>query len=157
LRGQAQMTHARFESSDGWLLLSIIYAAGGTGADLRNVVSCGDYINHAIFTHSDVEEGINRLAGAGLIAVEGGVFVPKKKVLEPYKKYAVKKRAVFKELDFVENLLHSFSAPAARSLPKVTIPEAEFDSAVKEYISDFWQTGGKGKKRKRSSSLPGKR
>lgn len=140
------MTHARFGSSDGWLLLSIIYAAGGAGASLRNIVSCGDYINHAIFTYAEVAEGINRLIAAGAVAVEKGAFVPTKRVLGPYGKYSTKNRAVFKELDFVEDLLQGFPPSAARRFPKVEITNAEFESAVKQYLSDFWETGNKSKK-----------
>ncbi|MGC4094253.1 MAG: hypothetical protein QM756_41360 [Polyangiaceae bacterium] len=56
--------------SDAWLLLSI--ARAGTarkGADLESVVAVGDYINRAIFTFEELDDGLARLGARALVRV----------------------------------------------------------------------------------------
>lgn len=57
----------RFEHSDGWLLVSILYCA--KKANLDDIIAKGDMINHAIFTLKEINEGLSRLVNEGFIEV----------------------------------------------------------------------------------------
>lgn len=68
-------TPPKFLWSDVWLLTAI-YLAGprGSAVPLEFIIGAGDYINHAIFTVSELNSGLSRLQRAGLIMVhENGV------------------------------------------------------------------------------------
>jgi hypothetical protein len=56
-----------FSWSDSWLLLSIWYASdhGRRGAPLADVIAAGDFINHAIFTPGELQNGLARLTAMG--------------------------------------------------------------------------------------------
>src|SRR4051794_4045417 len=56
-----------WDFADVWLLAAIgVYARPCT---LSEVVASADWINHAILLESEVEEGLGRLLGAGLVRV----------------------------------------------------------------------------------------
>ena len=63
----------KFNWSDAWLLLSVIYA-GGEGADLERIISVGDGIEHAIFNPDELESGLARLVSSGHIKEKNGIF-----------------------------------------------------------------------------------
>jgi hypothetical protein len=50
---------AKYDFSDGWLLVSIIYCK--KGASLKNIISVGDMLNHSIFNLSELSSGLNKL------------------------------------------------------------------------------------------------
>ena len=58
--------------SDGWLLRAIAMARRGPSkaAKLEDIFAAGDAINHAIFTHDELQTGFERLRAAGLISIE---------------------------------------------------------------------------------------
>ena len=56
--------------SDSWLLVAIAAAGGRHRATLVEVVGVADMINHAIMNVDEIEGGIRRLEGAGLVTVE---------------------------------------------------------------------------------------
>lgn len=62
-------------SSDIWLLLAI--AAGGREgeAGYRDIIGAGDMINHAIFTHEELESGLYKLREHQLIIQTENGFV----------------------------------------------------------------------------------
>ncbi|QIF03786.1 hypothetical protein [Roseimicrobium sp. ORNL1] len=63
-------TPTKFLWSDAWLLMSVYFAGPrGSVAPLEHVIGAGDYINHSIFTVSELNGGFSRLQRAGLIAV----------------------------------------------------------------------------------------
>jgi hypothetical protein len=62
------MNDTGFLHSDGWLLLSVIYAAqAATSATLTDIIAAADYINHAIITRGELETGFSRLIAAGYV------------------------------------------------------------------------------------------
>lgn len=64
------MNETEFDWSDGWLLHAIADAdRGGVGGTLPEVIYAGDWIQHAIFTGSELHNGIGRLLRAGYIEV----------------------------------------------------------------------------------------
>jgi hypothetical protein len=62
---------SQFSSSDAWLLTSIYGASLGGEPTLSRVIGIGDFINHAIFTLSEINGGTGRLIRAGLITFDG--------------------------------------------------------------------------------------
>lgn len=57
----------RFIWSDVWLLMSIYMADQSRGASLRDIISIGDYINHSIFSASELRCGLAKLSYSGYI------------------------------------------------------------------------------------------
>ena len=55
------------EFYDAWLLLTIVTADRGNGASLKDTFFIGDSINRAIFSESELIEGLHRLDELGLI------------------------------------------------------------------------------------------
>ena len=66
-----------FEWWDARVLLAIIYATRSTySASLTAIIGVGDYINHAILTRGELETGLGRLIGAGMIVrTDDGFFL----------------------------------------------------------------------------------
>jgi hypothetical protein len=53
--------------SDAWLLLAIAIASQEAPASLEAVIAIGDGIQHAIFTHAELDGGLARLLAGALI------------------------------------------------------------------------------------------
>jgi hypothetical protein len=76
----------RNEDIDAWMLLAIAYGRRDHGAAaLSDVIELADAINHAIPTHAEVRDSINRLLAAGLVEVSSNTFrlTPTGEVLLP--------------------------------------------------------------------------
>ena len=58
---------AKYEFSDGWLLVSILYYK--KGASLWNIISTGDMLNHSVFNLDELNSSINKLLANGYIEV----------------------------------------------------------------------------------------
>ena len=71
----ARVEEAHWARSDAWVLAAIVGAAGGDGpCSLGEVVAAGDGINHAVLTGAEIEQGVRRLLGAGLISTQARRF-----------------------------------------------------------------------------------
>lgn len=69
-------TTSRFLWSDSWLLAAIQGASsGGERPTLSRIIAVGDYLNHPIFTTSEINGGLSRLSQAGLIQIDGEAFI----------------------------------------------------------------------------------
>lgn len=94
------MPEIEYQWSDIWLLQSIILGGGDSGANLYNIISTGDALNHAIFTNDELESGLARLTLGGLIFEKNTNFFPTPMTNELYKKagksdggiYSIRKR-----------------------------------------------------------------
>jgi hypothetical protein len=53
--------------SDAWLMLAIAIADNGNGATLQSIIAAGDFINHAIFTGSEIRHGLAIFTHLGYI------------------------------------------------------------------------------------------
>jgi hypothetical protein len=97
-----------FESSDAWLLLAIKYAQEkDAGASVDAIVKAGDFINHAIFTDEELNEGLKRLKSAGYLLEIGGLISVSDKFHASWEEHGVEKhRAVAKQLGIVEKMLN---------------------------------------------------
>jgi hypothetical protein len=61
--------------SDAWVFAAVIGVCGGTApCSLGELVAAGDGINHALFTDVELERGVRRLLGAGLVTTRGRCF-----------------------------------------------------------------------------------
>ena len=60
-----------FAPSDAWLLHAILIAAKSGAATLEDIVACADMINHSMLTFDEIDGGVARLSGAGLVSCEG--------------------------------------------------------------------------------------
>ena len=94
-----------FVWSDGWLLLSLIYA--GEPADRERLRSMGDFINHAIFTEDELNGGLARLRHAGHVIAFGEKYSASPAVLAWYASTTAGKSrtAVHKDLERVNDFL----------------------------------------------------
>jgi hypothetical protein len=69
-------TSSHFLWSDSWLLAAIHGASyGGERPTLARIIAVGDFLNHAIFTSSEINGGVSRLSHAGLIVTDRDAFV----------------------------------------------------------------------------------
>jgi hypothetical protein len=60
--------------SDAWLLTAIYGASLGGEPTLARVIGTGDYINHAIFTLSELNGGLSRLERGGFISIVDEIY-----------------------------------------------------------------------------------
>ena len=69
-----------FEASDGWLFASIMMSCMFYGkVKLGKIILTGDTINHAIFSLSQINDGLSRLESEGFVERRGtNIFVTKK-------------------------------------------------------------------------------
>jgi hypothetical protein len=64
----------KYERSDAWLLLSVIYASHDHPASLGEILMLGDYINHTSFTQEELDSGFSRLKMGDWITRSAAVF-----------------------------------------------------------------------------------
>ena len=64
----------QFTWSDTWLLMSISLADQNLGVSLGELISIGDYINHAIFTGPELRCGLAKLSYLGYVAEKESRF-----------------------------------------------------------------------------------
>ena len=130
----------KFNWSDAWLLLSVIYA-GGEGADLEGIIAAGDGINHAIFNPDELESGLARLTSSGHIKEKNGIFVATLRVRRAFAKISPKRSAIHKDLERIETLIGA--APSSDEQPNTSnlkypgFSEAGYSQAVKKYLERF--------------------
>jgi hypothetical protein len=66
----------KFFWSDAWLIVSIAITDNGNGATLSSILSAGDYINHAIFSGSELRGGFAKLKLAGYVSeIDGKYYI----------------------------------------------------------------------------------
>jgi hypothetical protein len=65
---------AKVQPSLDWILLSVAKAAENDAAELSAIVAAGDYLNHAVFTESELAAGLSVLLAAGLVVDNGERF-----------------------------------------------------------------------------------
>jgi hypothetical protein len=122
-----------FSGADDWVLLAVIHAGRGGPVPMRAIVSCGDWINHAIFTYEELRGGLARLLRAGLIrqTPEGWAAVP-----AACRAAMVRGRGFRKQFDALRALMDS-ARPSARSPRLRGVTRKSFDAAVQAYVKDF--------------------
>ncbi len=82
------MVDRKYQSSDVVLLAAIEFSSGEKGANIRDIIGAGDYINHAIFTEKEIRGGLFRLLCGGWIIEIGNCFATSKKFRDQKIKYS---------------------------------------------------------------------
>ena len=130
----------KFNWSDAWLLLSVIYA-GDEGADLERIIAVGDGIEHAIFNPDELESGLARLTSSGHIKEKNGIFLPTLRVRRAFAKMTPKRSAIHKDLERIETLIgaagSSADQPNTNNLKYPGFSEAAYTQAVNRYLGRF--------------------
>jgi hypothetical protein len=94
-----------YESSDAWLLLSVIYASRDHPATLGEILMVGDYINHTSFTQEELDDGFSRLKTGGWIVSPAAAFSVTAKTSEAYQAIVGKGLSASGELREIEFIL----------------------------------------------------
>ncbi len=128
----------RYNSSDAWVLLAIVYAGRDAGATLADVVGAADAINHAILTHAEVGNALFKLTRDGLVAHEGDRLFPTAATMELYRASATtRRRSMLGDLDQVRRFLDSTPWTGDDELRKehdyAGVTAEDFHAAVKAY------------------------
>jgi len=130
----------KYNWSDAWLLLSIIYASDSeNGAALEKIIAAGDWINHAVFNEDELESGLARLTAGGFIKEKNKVFSATLKVRRAYAKTTSRGRAVSKELSDIEQLigaaLPASAQPNINNLKYAEFSHEAFREAVNKHLT----------------------
>jgi hypothetical protein len=134
----------RYPWTDAWLLLSILIAPTHGPADLRSIISAGDYIDHSIFRPEEMESGFYRLTRGGHVEeVEGG-FVPTPATREAYERIARETRRLRSRLRALKSYLdvqpHQPGDPVPHPENKYSYPgftEERYSEALEIYLEGF--------------------
>ena len=78
------MGSIQYLHSDAWILLAIILSGGDRGADIADLISTADYINHAILCYEELDGALMRLILGNYIFEQNARFYPSVKILERY-------------------------------------------------------------------------
>ena len=135
----------RFTWSDAWLLFAVALAATRGTVTLKEVIACGDHINHAIFTTAELRRGFAKLIACGHITHRGENFDVSPEVRElvaPTRQRRIALRTLQKQF---EEFLSAAPYPAGH--PRAEDPEWPFpqltdamvDRAVRAYHKEFWR------------------
>jgi hypothetical protein len=96
---------SKFESTDGWIFLSVAYSAQHGMATLDDFYAAADHINCAIPTRDEIQGGINRLATGGLARIDGGTFGLTERGRRVFEQACQKTQYPRLQLEFVQNQL----------------------------------------------------
>jgi hypothetical protein len=130
----------KFNWSDAWLLLSVIYG-GDEGADLERIISVGDGINHDIFNSEELESGLARLISGGHLKEKNGIFMATLRVKSAFAKMSPKRSYIHKDLERIETLIGAARStdeqPNTNNLKYPGFSEAAYIQAVNKYLERF--------------------
>lgn len=88
------METIQYLHSDAWVLLAIILSGRERGADIADIISTADYINHAILCYEELDGALMRLTLGDYIFEENARFYPSSKIMEQYEKSAKRGNSV---------------------------------------------------------------
>ncbi len=128
----------QFTSSDAVLLLAIIYAQDSESADLKSIITIGDFINHSIFTLQEINSGLNKLITFEFILYKDNQFFPTKALIKKYSDDRPAKGQVHKDLEYFEDVLFNNTIDKkSKKESIIKITQSEFDNAIKKYQAEF--------------------
>ncbi len=138
--------------SDAWLLQAIALAAEKAPASLRDVIATGDFINHAIFTYTELQTGLAKLLAAGYIEHEHDRFRLSPTFTEKYVRLS-KFRGIHRQYQAIEKYLQVTPCQPGCEPNKLEqnwlyqgVTHEDFDKAVQEYHQRFQVTQSRKKK-----------
>jgi|GEM_PF-2630603 hypothetical protein len=135
----------KFTSSDVWILHTIAYASAHKPASLQDIITVGDFLEHAIFNYGELQNGLHNLFQAGYISQVDKCYVltefGKNKLIH------IKKRTVMSERDEISKKLGVSSRTPPQSSPEydpllnpVFFTISEFKIAYKKYMKNLGET-----------------
>jgi hypothetical protein len=131
-----------FSWSDSWLLLSIWYASdyGRRVSTLTDVIAAGDFINHAIFTPGELQNGLARLTSAGYVEHAGESFAVIGPALDFLRNPKHTRRANLAQLECLNRFLNVANQPPVAAEPEdsawpyPSLTQTHYDFAISEYL-----------------------
>jgi len=104
---QKDDTNIDWTWTDAWLLQAIQLATGdrNTGADLKGILMMGDGINHAIFTVSELKQGLEKLTAIDYVRITSNRFFLTDKFLIAYSLISDKAKTLLKATAQLDVLL----------------------------------------------------
>ncbi|MCI0639713.1 MAG: hypothetical protein L0Y72_26550 [Gemmataceae bacterium] len=134
---------------DAWILLSALYNRPLPACKLEHLIATADFINHAIPNLAEMYGSLNRLAQAGLITEQDGVFAVTNKAVQHFAKVeAVCKKHVHAQLDGLRRLLDCPCCGVTLSSVdwRIDLDEATLKSAYTKYHETALTPGRRPKK-----------
>jgi hypothetical protein len=130
-----------FTWADAWILLSIIYRGGESGATLGGIIETGDAINHAIFNYGELDDGLSRLIEAGHIIRVKDSFRASAAMVAAYEKLSRRPGSPVTQMERLQNFLGATPwdknyVPPTDGSTRVVTRDA-FDVALAGYIEKF--------------------
>ncbi len=119
--------------ADDWVLLTVAHAGRSRPAGLRAIVSCGDWLNHAVFNFEELRGGLARLLRAGLVrqTSDGWAACPR-----ACRAVDAAGRKLTEQFEAVRVLLAS-ARPKAGAPRLRGVTRKAFAAAVDEYLKGF--------------------
>ncbi len=118
-----------------WVLLATLYGGGARGAGLRDILSAGDYLNHAILTFDELSAALGWLQAAGCIEERSGRYFPTGVVLEAFEAIEQKQHSALRQWDALEQFLGTLAGgdlPA--NISGAPITAAQYEQALQAYL-----------------------
>ncbi len=101
--------------SDAWLLLAVETARQGQSAvNLADIIAAGDWLNHAIFTADELEDGFRRLQQAGLLEIGGAACRLTDAFKDAWMATGAEEQSLDRQLEAVRKLLGAPKWSASR-------------------------------------------
>ncbi|HNB51369.1 MAG TPA: hypothetical protein PK530_05480 [Anaerolineales bacterium] len=117
-----------FSPSDSWLLNAIALAGASAPASLRDILAAGDYLNRAIFTWEELQTGLQRLCGAGLVQVQEQGFSLSETFRPEFARLTRQPRVA----EALASVLQTLS-PAEFQETQLPITRTMFEDAIRQY------------------------
>lgn len=125
------------EFSNEWLLLSILLASKKQPADLASIIAIGDGINHAVFTFSEMRDGLKQLIAADYVQRVGDRYQPTKAAFEEYNDISKKTKSIHKQLELLRSKLISVPSDKIDKHCSFGLSQKFFQEAVDSYFKQF--------------------
>lgn len=116
-----------------WTLLAILYAGGAQGAEVRAILSAGDYLNHAILTYEELEAALRWLLEHGCLEVCGERYCPTHPVLAAFDAIEKKHRAAHRQWSALEQFLETCQERTLPA-PDAGLTPARYQQALQAYL-----------------------
>lgn len=121
-------------ANPAWILQCIYHAEKADGATLRDIVAYADYINRAILTYEEINDGLQDLSKRGLVTQVGEKFVTSS-VFKTWRKEKFKKKGhvdTMKELGEIGKFLERNTIVDASVI--LSVDPVSFGNAVNVYL-----------------------
>lgn len=117
---------------DSWVLLAVL-PCGPKGGMLRDIIACGDYVNHAVFPFERLRDGLFALRKTGLVSCGDGRYLPSPRASRFWREARTKERRALKAWGLLDRWLErQVLTPAVGGTRRIT--RERYDAAVKDYL-----------------------